>query len=202
MSKLLCAARRALVVCAASILLGCGGNNDFARALPFEALDGTAARYSIGGGPYTMQIEPLPRPDAVLLSQVIQSNADLSPLRPWLEQIGRNVIVTSDSVLPNPPPILLLSDEQYFNTRTLLIVDFLRNDGNRLRLISVIETNERIEVTFELCDLDSTKSGIPSGGIGSAWFSIPKTTKPIVVRPLQLSTNPPWYAGQTVGRCQ
>lgn len=188
---------RRILVSSAIFTSACGGGTPsgdssgtavpLPRALAYESLDGRQGQYSSSVGQYS------PYPDhlsvdgyySAYLFKVVQTLGDLGNERKLLEDRGAITTNPTGQILP-------LVDSQYFDSRTLILVntEYL-TIISRVYLRNLIETSDRVEVSYEICADVPSLIGYPGYGPERSeqtqWFSIPKTKKLIVVLPLTLT---------------
>jgi hypothetical protein len=84
-----------------------------------------------------------------------------------------------------------MTQADYFDRNTVIIVDYRSSQYYVLTLVEVSELADKIQVTLEMCSRDSMFIG--NDRSGDLWFAIPKTTKPVEVLPLRYPPNPGWH---------
>ena len=126
----------------------------------------------------------------VRLYRVLQTTQDFDKVKGYAS-FNRNLPNNYAPIIISTAPIAPLTQADYFDRNTVVIIDFISGQYYTLTLVEVSELTDKIQVTLEMCSYDSMFIG--NHDIGDIWFAIPKTTKPVEVLPLRYPPNPGWH---------
>ena len=159
------------------------------RELSYASLDGTPTQVTVSNGQYSSsRPQPIFYFDGAYSTTLFKGAQALGDLG----QEMRALTTVGNFLNPILRAILPLTDSQYFDTHTLVLVDIVYVTlVSRAYLRHVIEQVDRIELSYEICKDVPSPIGYPGYGPERSgyteWFSIAKTQKPIVVLPLTLT---------------
>lgn len=184
-------------VCA--VLSACGGSSETREYLPYFLLDGTPGRFILAE-PH-LRGNPAPRPEeigeptterGVRLVAVIRTGSEMDGYRVWFETLNVGPVDYTN--------VKALTEPTFFEQNMVLAVDVWTGTSlERSKISSIVETENGIEIVFEICSEDTVNMAT-RGGLNTAWLSVRKSAKPVAVLPIRVAQTPPYYPGQ-IGRC-
>ena len=127
----------------------------------------------------------------VRLYRVLQTTQDFNKIKEFARFINETNSPNYVPTITSTAPIAPLTQADYFDRNTVVIIDFMSGQYYTLTLVEVSELADKIQVTLEMCSYDSMFIG--NDRDGDLWFAIPKTTKPVEVLPLRYPPNPGWH---------
>ncbi len=129
----------------------------------------------------------------VRLYRVLQTTQDFDKVFDKVKDFDGFIAYSPNYVptIASTAPIAPLTQADYFDRNTVIIVDYHSSQYYVLTLVEVSELADKIQVTLEMCSRDSMFIG--NDRSGDLWFAIPKTTKPVEVLPLRYPPNPGWH---------
>ena len=165
--------------------------------MQFADLQGNSGNVTVTGlitDFYGVEITNIPRLKdyGVQLFKTLQTRQDYDAVKRFahVPLFINNIIYVWPAMNSNAA---VLPDVQadYFDNRTIVIIDALSSRLFELKMVELAESAEKIQVAFEMCSNDSMIQEQKFDM--SLWFAIPKTTKPIEVLPLRYPPNPGWH---------